>query len=392
MTAGMAAVLAMAGALRGQTEPAKGLEVVKAGGPAAPMAAPPADEKRPFAGWESLRGQVVVVDFWATWCVPCLPVLDRIAAMEKAFAGKPVRFLTVALDTPERVKKYLGEKGISVQTFVDDGERTTAKAWGVRSVPSTAIVDAQGKVVAVTLGENVTEAVVGKVLAGEKVQLPVQARVSNLSWDVEEVQWADGAEPVYQVVIKPIETSSGGYLYKPGGNRISGDGSVVLAMVVAAWQTDTMHMDVRTKLPAGQYRFAAVVPKGREEELLPSLQEGFQRTFGFRARWEEVEKEVLVLTHDPSVALKESEAAAPEAGFGRGKITMKKQTAGQLAERLPNWLKKPVVDETGLGGVYDFDLEYRSDGEEMLREGLKKYGLAVVAGQRKVKMLVVEGK
>jgi uncharacterized protein (TIGR03435 family) len=72
---------------------------------------------------------------------------------------------------------------------------------------------------------------------------------------------------------------------------------------------------------------------------------------------------------------------------------MQKQTAAKLAETLPNWMNKPVVDETGLTGLYDFELEYRDDGPAMLRDGLKeKYGLVLTPAKRTIKMLVVEPK
>ena len=57
---------------------------------------------------------------------------------------------------------------------------------------------------------------------------------------------------------------------------------------------------------------------------------------------------------------------------------MRKQSTAKLAADLPNRLGKVVVDETGLNGLYDFDLEYRDDGPKMLTDGLKqKYGLVL---------------
>jgi len=124
--------------------------------------------------------------------------------------------------------------------------------------------------------------------------------------------------------------------------------------------------------------------------LFPALQDALQRTFGFRGRWEEQEHDVLVLSRDGTATLKESDAA-PLFQFMRGKITMKQQSTAKLAEALPNWVRKVVVDETGLDGLYDFDLEYRDDGPKMLTDGLQqKYGLILTAARRKVRMLVVE--
>src|SRR5205814_418467 len=110
-----------------------------------------------------------------------------------------------------------------------------------------------------------------------------------------------GVLPAFHVVIKPMEVTGGGYTYKPGSNRISGDGASVQAMIQAAWRTDSKHVDMRIKPPALNYRFAAVVPPGREVELFPALQDALQRTFAFQARWDEQEQDVLLLQRDGTV-------------------------------------------------------------------------------------------
>lgn len=51
----------------------------------------------------------------------------------------------------------------------------------------------------------------------------------------------------------------------------------------------------------------------------------------------------------------------PVFGFGRGRITIKKQSMGKLAQALLNWMRKIVVDETGLKGLYNMDLEYGAE-------------------------------
>jgi len=199
-------------------------------------------------------------------------------------------------------------------------------------------------------------------------------------------------QPTFEVLIKPIQVTGGGYLYQPGSNRISGDGTPVGAMIMAAWQTDSFHIDFREQLPQGTYRFAAVVPKGDEAELLTALQDALQRNFGFQAHWEEEERDVLVLSSDKSKTIDESKSE-PLFQFMRGTITIKKQSTHKLAEALPNWLDKIVVNETGLNGLYDFDLEYRAKDTKMLTDVLQqKYGLVLNPAKRKVRILVVEKK
>ena len=360
---------------------------------APPISAPPLDVSQPFTGWDAFRGNIVIVDFWATWCGPCIAGLDKVAKFEKDFGGQPVRFLTVASDEMPRVKKYFAEKGLALPAFVEGTDGKTFAAFGVQTIPAAAIIDRQGHLIAVTPGDNVTAEVIRRLLNGEKVDLPPYERSNNITWDRDEILWQDGVQPEFQVVLKPMQVSGGGFIYKPGSNHISGDGAPVDALIQAAWQTDHFHLDCRAKLPGQIYRYAATVPKGRESELLPALQDAIQRNFGLRIHWDGQERDALVLSRIPGVNLQESEAAEPLFMFLRGKITMQKQTAAKLAETLPNWMNKPVVDETGLTGLYDFELEYRDDGPAMLRDGLKeKYGLVLTPAKRTIKMLVVEPK
>jgi uncharacterized protein (TIGR03435 family) len=357
------------------------------------MPGQPLEPGRPFPGWEALRGNIVVVDFWATWCGPCLPGLDKLAGFEKEFAGEPIRFFTVASDEAQRVRKYFAEKRLKLDTFVQPEDGKGLAGWGISTLPAAVIIGRDGRVLAVTPGENLTDTVLRAALRGETLDLPPFRRENNIAWDTEEILWQDGVQPLFQVVIKPIQVSGGGQMYRPGSNRISGDGALLGNMIQAAWQTDRFHLDPRFELPRQTFRFAARVPEGRESELLPALRDALQRTFAIRVEWEEQFRDVLVLSRNETAQLRESEASAALYMFRRGKITLRKQTTARLTEALPNWLRKVVVDETGLKGQYDFDLEYSDGSPTILTDGLQRnYGLVLTPGKRRVHMLVVDRK
>lgn len=99
----------------------------------------------------ALRGKPVVVNFWATWCVPCFqehPVLTQAART----LGGDVQFVGVVYDDEEpRVLEFLKRQGQSYPSLLDpDGK--TAIAYGVYGVPETFFVDAQGNIVSKFVG------------------------------------------------------------------------------------------------------------------------------------------------------------------------------------------------------------------------------------------------
>ena len=104
----------------------------------------------------ALRGQIVVLSFWATWCGPCREELPRLSRLSNAYVGKSVRFIAVSLDEPRDRKKialFLQQQQIHLETWVGADVDTLGRFGLGDIVPGTIILDQQGAIITRIMGE-----------------------------------------------------------------------------------------------------------------------------------------------------------------------------------------------------------------------------------------------
>lgn len=120
-----------------------------------------------------LRGQVVVVNFWASWCVACRAEHDDLVATAGAFQERGVTFVGVVYqDDPESAIGFLDELGWgdNYHYLVDPGSRA-AISFGVFGVPETFFIDPEGVIVGKITGESnavLLGTTLDQILAGER--------------------------------------------------------------------------------------------------------------------------------------------------------------------------------------------------------------------------------
>ncbi len=117
-----------------------------------------------------LRGKVLYVDFWASWCVPCKASFPFMNAIDKELAGKGLQVVAINLDEkPEDAKKFLTKHPVRFAIAVKANE-SCAKEFGVEGMPSSFIVDRSGTIRLVHPGFKPSDAgklrgVIGKLLS-----------------------------------------------------------------------------------------------------------------------------------------------------------------------------------------------------------------------------------
>ena len=114
------------------------------------------------------KGKVVLVDFWATWCGPCIAELPNVQATYKKHHDAGFEILGISLDSDKaKLTSFLKQKEMTWKQYFDGkGWQTKlAQDYGVNSIPATYLLDREGKIVARDLRGEALEAEVAKALA-----------------------------------------------------------------------------------------------------------------------------------------------------------------------------------------------------------------------------------
>jgi peroxiredoxin len=103
--------------------------------------------------FSDFRGHVLILDFWATWCMPCRIEIPHFVELQNQYGDKGLRVIGVSLDAqgPEFVKKFA--KRLDVNYPIVMGNEEVAEAYGgIDAIPTTFVIDRQGRIVSRHMG------------------------------------------------------------------------------------------------------------------------------------------------------------------------------------------------------------------------------------------------
>ncbi len=111
------------------------------------------------------RGKVVVVDFWATWCGPCIRAMPKLESLSRRYTGQ-LEIITVNLDDAAKARSMFDEGGYRMTLVADDGQVSTR--YGVSTIPHSVVIDRDGIVRTVYRGgSSAITADVEAIIRGE---------------------------------------------------------------------------------------------------------------------------------------------------------------------------------------------------------------------------------
>lgn len=102
------------------------------------------------------KGRPIVVNFWASWCGPCVEEMPELSALQREYAKKGIQFVGLGVDSSPNIKTFLQKVHVAYPVYVAGfGGADVARAFGntAGGLPYTVVIDANGTVRATKLGQ-----------------------------------------------------------------------------------------------------------------------------------------------------------------------------------------------------------------------------------------------
>lgn len=253
------------------------------------------------------------------------------------------------------------------------------------------------QIMAWTKAKTLTTVVVATLLVTGTATYTVKEIVAHHTypWQVQNVNTGVLNQVPPQVHIVPTRfPDSGGGGVGSSGDKVLGINQPVEAILLAAYDGSPSRLVLNTQLPEGKYDFIANLPQGSRK----ALQDEIKRKFGFIARHETQMTNVLRLVVKAAGAdgLRPSESEGGSAQSRAGQFSCVNQPISSLIGSLQHSFRLPIVDQTGLNGRYDIDLnweqaDFQRPNPEAVKQALAdNLGLELVPATEPVDMLVVD--
>ncbi|WP_176885029.1 TlpA family protein disulfide reductase [Dyadobacter soli] len=375
------------------------------------------------------KGKLLIIDFWATWCAPCVTMLPRIDSLQKQFEGKAY-FLSVTSEPESKVTafldKYARRHGKRIQLPTVVGDTLLHKLFYHSSIPHYVWIDESGVVRAVTEMGEITAPKINAFLAKNAVLTQKQDE-QRTAYSAEKPFLAgsnggDGARLIYHSVLsKYVPGIPGGFSWKIdslSGRRITITNCARIWLYRIAYgkpggwfHESNVRLVTRDSLKLSSqlygeryldwmrdgngFCYEIIVPASFQQKT-NELMQGQLRDFFPQYTAEVVceKRQSLALVRLGAGGVIESGGGAPVLEIGRMGWKVRNVSPARLVARL-NQLqshKLTIVDQTGLNAPIDMDVEAGLSDIEAMNRQLSRFGLAFVEKQTEQEVLVISDK
>ncbi|THU40291.1 TlpA family protein disulfide reductase [Niastella caeni] len=366
-----------------------------------------------------LRGKFIIIDFWGTFCLPCIADIPKLEKLQKRF-GDTLQILMAVTDGIQSAQLFYEnrKKGNKPITLPCTADQEACDYFQVKSVSTYVWIDDQGYVKGITDYSQVTEQNIAdfvnkknihlrgletKTRADDKrylVTIANEIDSSNVLYNSSLTKYLNGVKGVYKYPRKGVGTkvyatnTSVSYLYRIAFGDSSGAVPYSRTLIESAHPERyalSNNEDFEKWKWDNTFCYELTVPVARQNDILRIMLDDLNRHFGGRVNFENRTQKCLVLTAEKNLPVLTTKSSIPKKVMNAGGVTVINYPLADFIEIIEHYLPKEIIlDETGISGNVEIIVQAEMNNVESLNAALKKYGLRLQYEDRLVKMLVIK--
>ncbi len=389
------------------------------------------------------KGRILILDFWATWCGPCVSSMPHLDSLQKQFGDK-IAVLQITSEDSTVVKNFKKNssiiKNINLPTVT--GKNVMTKYFPHYMIPHTIIIDEKGIVKSTTTPEAITKTAIESIITGHNISI-VQKK-DNMNYDRQFPLLFGGLDTIFPIKLNVMKYSSiltkkidglggsaGGPEVYDSYSKISCTNTYIQHLYLSAFATKNYPF-MLDKDPEYNLRFLSrIIWKAKDstnffwsgkkradidkmqvftyeliapredsiklnQYMIEDLNRYFSRMYHFSGKLITKKVKCLVLIDKKKMNNWKSIGGKQEYELDNNNKKLKVKNY-PLSTLLFQWMNfsvplypLPIIDETGYTGMININLDADLQNIEAINIGLARYGLEFKEKFRKIKMILID--
>jgi thiol-disulfide isomerase/thioredoxin len=365
-----------------------------------------------------LKGRFVIIDFWGTFCIPCINAIPKMEQLQRKF-GDSLQVLMVATDGFQKAKQFYetrvkANKPMHLPCAIN---RKFVRYFQIKEVSTYVWIDDKGYIKAITDESQITDQQVADFIRGKSIQVRQKVKTvfrdhknslvttanemdsGSVLYNSSFTKYLNGFVPTYSPLTRGRTKVSVTNLGISLLYRIA-FGDTANAIDYNRTVIESAHPE-KLNCPANEsyetwrfdntFCYELIVPKEKQKDILKIMQAELKRMFGYNAFQEYRTQKCLVLTAEKDFHFWANKTATPRLVYSTGGITVTNHPFAKFSGMIQHYRQENIIlDETGITGNIDINLQAEMNDVESVMQALEKYGLHLRWEDRLVQVLVIK--